>query len=59
MCLHRWPSTLSRLPATTSPNREAGDQRGRLVGFGDLLDSFAAKGDNVLAVKISYWIPVK
>jgi hypothetical protein len=33
--------------------------RGRLVGFRELLDSFGAQGDNFLAVKISYWIPVK
>ncbi len=30
----------------------------RLVGFGDLTDSFGARGDNFLAVKVSYWIPV-
>jgi len=40
-------------------NREADDQRGRLVGFRELLDSFGAAGQNFLAVKISYWIPVK
>jgi hypothetical protein len=32
---------------------------GRLVGFGDLGDSFGAAGDNFPALKISYWIPVK
>ena len=32
---------------------------GRLVGFRELFDSFGAQGDNFLAVKISYWIPVK
>ena len=30
----------------------------RLVGFGDLTDSFGARGDNFFAVKVSYWIPV-
>ena len=30
----------------------------RLVGFGDLADSFGAQGDNFFAVKVSYWIPV-
>jgi len=30
----------------------------RLVGFGDLADSFGARGDNFFAVKVSYWIPV-
>ena len=39
-------------------NREAGDQRGRLVGFRELWDSFGARGDNFLAIKVSYWIPV-
>lgn len=32
---------------------------GRLVGFRDLTDSFGAAGDNFLALKVSYWIPVK
>ena len=39
-------------------SRESFDQGGRLVGFRDLWDSFGAQGDNFLAVKISYWIPV-
>ena len=39
-------------------NRQGFDQRGRLVGFRELWDSFGASGDNFLAVKISYWIPV-
>ena len=30
----------------------------RLVGFGDLADSFGARGDNFFAVKVSYWIPI-
>src|SRR5688572_4402603 len=32
---------------------------GKLVGFSELVDSFGAQGSNFLAVKISYWIPVK
>ncbi len=31
---------------------------GRLVTPGQLLDSFTAAGDNFLAVKVSYWLPV-
>jgi uncharacterized protein DUF5916 len=30
----------------------------RHVGFDDLMSSFTAPGDNFLAVKVSYWIPV-
>jgi hypothetical protein len=39
-------------------NRSAFDQSGRLVGLGDLWDTFRADGTNFLAVKVSYWIPV-
>ncbi|HEY3279682.1 MAG TPA: DUF5916 domain-containing protein, partial [Gemmatimonadales bacterium] len=39
-------------------NRGANDQRGQLVGFRELWDSFGARGDNFLAIKVSYWIPV-
>lgn len=39
-------------------NRSAFDTRGALVGPGDLWDSLRATGDNFLAVKVSYWIPV-
>jgi hypothetical protein len=31
---------------------------GRSVGTGDLLDTFGAPGSNVLAVKMSYWLPM-
>ena len=31
----------------------------RHVGFDDLMSSFTAPGDNFLAVKVSYWIPVQ
>jgi uncharacterized protein DUF5916 len=40
-------------------SRGASDTRGRLVGPGDLWDSLGATGDNFLAIKASYWIPVK
>lgn len=49
----------STLYLVWAQNREADDQRGRLIGFRDLADSFSAQGDNFLALKISYWIPVK
>jgi len=39
-------------------DRSAFDTRGRLVGFKELGDSFGAQGDNFLAIKVSYWIPV-
>ncbi len=39
-------------------SRQSFNQSGRLVGFRDLWDSFGAQGDNFLAIKISYWIPV-
>ncbi len=39
-------------------SRQSFNQNGRLVGFRDLWESFGAQGDNFLAVKISYWIPV-
>jgi hypothetical protein len=38
-------------------NRFGYQPTARLVGFGDLADSFSAQGD-FLAVKLSYWIPV-
>ena len=49
----------STLYLVWAQDRFAFDPRGRLVGFGDLADSFSAQGDNFLALKISYWIPVK
>ncbi|HUP20569.1 MAG TPA: DUF5916 domain-containing protein [Gemmatimonadota bacterium] len=39
-------------------NRSGFDAAGRLVGGGDLLDSLSADGQNVLAVKFSYWLPL-
>ena len=35
------------------------DREVRLVRPGDLFDAFSATGDNFLAVKVSYWIPVR
>lgn len=40
-------------------NREEEETGGGLVRPGDLLDSIAADGENVLAIKLSYWIPVR
>jgi len=40
-------------------SRGGSDTRGRLVGPGDLWDSLRATGDNFLAIKASYWIPVR
>ncbi|HUP00450.1 MAG TPA: DUF5916 domain-containing protein [Gemmatimonadota bacterium] len=39
-------------------NRAADEKIGRLVNPDDLLDSFAADGENILAVKFSYWLPL-
>ncbi len=39
-------------------NRSHDAVRGRLVRPGDLLDTLTADGDNVLAVKFSYWLPM-
>jgi hypothetical protein len=48
----------STLYVVWAQNRSASDSRGRLVGFRELGDAFGAQGDNFLAVKVSYWIPV-
>jgi hypothetical protein len=37
---------------------ENGDVRGRQIGFGALGESLETRGDNFLALKISYWLPV-
>src|SRR5712691_5045120 len=39
-------------------NRFGYDARGALVRPGDLRDTIRAPGDNFLAIKVSYWIPV-
>ena len=48
----------STLYLVWAQNRFGRDPTARHVGFGDLLDSFGARGDNFFAVKVSYWIPV-
>ncbi|MGH7568453.1 MAG: DUF5916 domain-containing protein [Gemmatimonadales bacterium] len=40
-------------------NRQHDDARGAHVGPADLMDSLRATGDNFLAIKASYWIPVR
>jgi hypothetical protein len=49
----------STLYLVWAQNRFGYQPTARLVGFGDLADSFGARGDNFFAVKVSYWIPVK
>ncbi|HEY7530907.1 MAG TPA: DUF5916 domain-containing protein [Gemmatimonadota bacterium] len=39
-------------------NRSAFDPEGRLVSPGSLLDSFTADGENVFALKVTYWLPI-
>jgi hypothetical protein len=48
----------STLYVVWQQNRESEHDRGALVGFGDLWNSLRATGDNFLAIKVSYWIPV-
>jgi len=48
----------STLYVVWAQNREGSRATTRGVGFGDLVNSFRATGDNFLAVKVSYWIPV-
>jgi hypothetical protein len=40
-------------------NRASSVPQGSHVGVGDLFDSLSAPGDNVFAVKISYWLSPK
>ncbi|MBB4634441.1 DUF5916 domain-containing protein [Longimicrobium terrae] len=40
-------------------DRSASELGGNNVGFGALGDTFGARGDNVLALKMSYWIPIR
>jgi len=40
-------------------NRSDQVAQGALVGPGDLFDSFRAPGDNVFAVKASFWLPIR
>jgi hypothetical protein len=39
-------------------NRSGSDDQGRFVRPGDLYDSLTADGENVLAVKFTYWLPM-
>ncbi|MBA2564674.1 MAG: hypothetical protein H0V09_04540, partial [Gemmatimonadetes bacterium] len=39
-------------------NRSADSRDGSLVGPGALLEAFDAEGEDVLALKITYWLPV-
>jgi hypothetical protein len=39
-------------------NRSENEERGRLVGPGKLVESFGADGENVLALKFTYWLPL-
>ncbi len=39
-------------------NRSASDDEGRFVRPGNLYDSLTADGENVLAVKFTYWLPM-
>jgi hypothetical protein len=48
----------STLYLVWAQNRFGFEPTARLVGFGDLMDSFGARGDNFFAVKVSYWLPV-
>jgi len=48
----------STLYLVWAQNRSGSRAQVRGVGFGDLYDSFRAKGDNFFALKVSYWIPV-
>ena len=48
----------STLYLVWAQNRFGYQPTARLVGFGNLADSFGARGDNFFAVKVSYWIPV-
>jgi len=48
----------STLYVVWAQNRDGSRVADRGVGFGDLVNSFRAQGDNFLAVKVSYWIPV-
>ena len=54
----RWEwSPGSTLFVVWQQNRSEDNTRGALVAPGDLLDAFTADGDNVFAVKFTYWVP--
>jgi hypothetical protein len=54
----RWEwSPGSTLFLVWQQNRSEDDTQGELVSPGDLLDAFTADGDNIFAVKFTYWVP--
>lgn len=56
----RWEWRLgSTLFFVWQQNREDFAPTGEMVGPSDMWDSFSAQGENFLALKISYWIPVR
>jgi hypothetical protein len=55
----RWEWTRgSTLYLVWQQNRSAYDPIGDTVTFGRMIDTFSATGDQFIAVKISYWLPV-
>jgi hypothetical protein len=55
----RWEWRLgSTLYFVWQQNRASTKNDGNLVTSSSLLESFAATGDNILAIKLSYWLPV-
>lgn len=49
----------STLFAVWQQDRFAQERQGSIVGPGDLLETLNAAGDNILALKISYWLPLR
>ncbi|MDX1661399.1 MAG: DUF5916 domain-containing protein, partial [Gemmatimonadota bacterium] len=55
----RWEWTPgSTLFLVWQQDRSASTERSEDVGFGDVWDSFDAAGDNFLALKATYWLPL-
>jgi hypothetical protein len=48
----------STLFAVWQQDRFAREREGSIVGPRDLLETLDAAGDNILALKISYWLPL-
>jgi hypothetical protein len=40
-------------------NRSGSGDPLKAAALGDFFDSFSAEGENFLAVKVSYWLPVR
>jgi hypothetical protein len=49
----------STLFAVWQQDRYSQERQGAIVGPGDLLETLNAAGDNILALKISYWLPLR